>query len=375
MRRVTQGLAVGSLLQRGCPFQIPERVRLMSSEASYLPGLFAHADTTLQNGTAVRGQPMHRSHNKIAIVGGAGSVGLACAYALLNQGIGSELHLIDTDAARIEGEVMDLQHGSAFCRQTSIRGGTDYSLCEDADLVLITAGARQRPGETRLDLVDRNVEIFKGIVPEVVFQAPNSTVMVISNPCDIMTWVAWKLSGFHANRVLGPGTALDTSRFRTLIAERLQIASSSVHGYILGEHGETSVAAWSQLTVGGVPLQHLNPNMGNERDREQWRAVYEDVVSAGEKLINRKGYTNWAIGLTVSFIANAILRNERKIIPVSTMAKGLYTIDEEVFLSVPSVLGAHGVAEVVRMPLSERELSQMRHSASVLAETQRCLKI
>lgn len=194
--------------------------------------------------------------------------------------------------------------------------------------------------------------------------------MVVSNPVDIMAFITWKLSGLPPSRVFGSGTALDTSRFRTLVAARLGVATTSVHGLVLGEHGDTSVPVWSQLNVAGVRLQTLNPNIGRDGDAEEWKGVHTAVVRSAYDVIHAKGYTNWAIGLTVAYLAESVLRNEHRVVPVSTLVRGFYGIDEEVFLSVPAVLGARGVSHTVRVPLDEEEQSELRASATRIHEVQ-----
>jgi len=213
---------------------------------------------------------------------GTGAVGLAAAYAILNQGLAAELVLIDVPQAqdKLRGEAMDLQHGSAFGRRTRVHAGADYALTKSSDLVIITAGARQNPGESRLDLIGRNLAIFKGIIPLVVQHSPGCCLLVVSNPVDILTFIAAKLSGLPAGRVFGSGTSLDSSRFRTLVAERLGVDTRSVHAQVLGEHGDSSVPIFSNLVVGGQLLRAVKPRMGLPDDPEDWMGIHKAVVAA-----------------------------------------------------------------------------------------------
>lgn len=311
-------------------------------------------------------------HKKVTIVG-AGAVGLACAYSILNQGLTSELALIDVVEDKLKGECMDLQHGSAFSRRCIVRASSDYSVSANSTLVIITAGARQREGESRLDLVGRNLAIFKGIVPLIVKYSPEAVLCVVSNPVDIMTYVTWRLSGLPVGRVFGSGTALDSSRFRTLIADKLGVDTRSVHGMILGEHGDSSVAWWSALNVGGVPLRSLNPKLGLHDDPEDWESVHKDVINAAYEIIKSKGYTNWAIGMTCASLAEAVLRNEHRVLALSVPIKGRFGIEDDVYLSIPAVLGSEGVTEILNVKLDDGEIEKLRKSAHAIATVQNAL--
>lgn len=238
--------------------------------------------------------------------------------------------------------------------------------------MVITAGARQREGESRLELVGRNLEIFRGIVAPIVRYSPNCSICVVSNPVDIMTYVVARLSGFPAGRVFGSGTALDSSRFRTIISEKLHVDARSVHGYILGEHGDSSVACWSSLNIGGVRLRDLQPNVG--KPDGELTGVHRNVIDAAYEIIKAKGYTNWAIGLTVASIAESVLRNEHRVMPLSVPVKGRYGIGEDVYLSLPAVLGRDGVVSILTMPLDEEEEQKLRGSAAQIGKVQVGLK-
>lgn len=243
-------------------------------------------------------------------------------------------------------------------------------LAAGSDVVVIPAGARQNQGESRLDLVARNVAIFEAIIPKIAAASPNAKLLILTNPCDIMTHVAQRLSGFPSNRVIGSGTALDTSRFRSLLAQQLKVDSGSVHGLVLGEHGDSSVVVWSQLMVGGVRLKDVHPQLGTDDAEEGLRALHSNVVNAAGRIIERKGYTNWALGLAVSAIVKSILRDEKHILPLSVPAKGRYGITQDVHLSLPAMLGSDGVHELVQVPLDDEEVGKLRESARVLAEVQ-----
>ncbi|XP_053304705.1 L-lactate dehydrogenase A chain [Spea bombifrons] len=305
------------------------------------------------------------SHNKITIVG-VGAVGMACAISILQKDLADELALVDVIEDKLKGEMMDLQHGSLFLRTPKIVSGKDYSVTANSKLVVITAGARQQEGESRLNLVQRNVNIFKFIIPNIVKYSPNSTLLVVSNPVDILTYVAWKISGFPKHRVIGSGCNLDSARFRHLMGEKFGIHPLSCHGWVIGEHGDSSVPVWSGVNVAGVSLKTLNPEMGTDADKENWKEVHKQVVDSAYEVIKLKGYTSWAIGLSVADLAESILKNLRRVHPISTMVKGMYGVKEDVFLSVPCVLGNLGITDVVNMTLKPDEEDRLRKSADTL---------
>uniref|UniRef100_A0A7N4PSX8 L-lactate dehydrogenase n=1 Tax=Sarcophilus harrisii TaxID=9305 RepID=A0A7N4PSX8_SARHA len=285
-------------------------------------------------------------HNKITVVG-VGAVGMACAISILMKDLADEVALVDVIEDKLKGEMMDLQHGSLFLKTPKIVSGKDYSVTANSKLVIVTAGARQQEGESRLNLVQRNVNIFKFIIPNIVKYSPDCKLLIVSNPVDILTYVAWKLSGFPKNRVIGSGCNLDSARFRYLMGERLGVHSSSCHGWVLGEHGDSSVPVWSGVNVAGVSLKNLYPALGTDSDAENWKEVHKQVVESAYEVIKLKGYTSWAIGLSVADLSESIMKNLRRVHPISTMIKGLYGIKEDVFLSVPCVLGQNGISDVV----------------------------
>uniref|UniRef100_A0A8C5S057 L-lactate dehydrogenase n=1 Tax=Laticauda laticaudata TaxID=8630 RepID=A0A8C5S057_LATLA len=265
-------------------------------------------------------QPSTQPNNKITVVG-VGQVGMACAVSVLERGLCDELALVDVLEDKLKGEMMDLQHGSLFLKTPKIVADKDYSVTANSKVVVVTAGVRQQEGESRLDLVQRNVNVFKFIIPQVVKYSPNCIILVVSNPVDILTYVTWKLSGLPKHRVIGSGCNLDSARFRFLMAGKLGIHPSSCHGWVLGEHGDSSVPIWSGVNVAGVSLQDLNPQMGTDQDPEEWRKVHKQVVESAYEVIKLKGYTNWAIGFSVADLLETILKNLCRVHPVSTMVK------------------------------------------------------
>ncbi|XP_056373251.1 L-lactate dehydrogenase B chain-like [Hyla sarda] len=311
--------------------------------------------------------------NKITVVG-VGQVGMACAISILQKDLADELALVDILEDKLKGEMMDLQHASLFLKTPTIVADKDYSVTKNSRIVVITGGVRQQEGESRLNLVQRNVNVFKFIVPQVVKYSPDATLIVVSNPVDIMTYVTWKLSGLPQNRIVGSGTNLDSARFRYLISQKLGISTSSCHGYVLGEHGDSSVPVWSGVQVGGVSLQSLNPNIGTDQDKEDWKDVHKQVVDSAYEVIKLKGYTNWAIGLSVADLSESITKNLSRIHPVSTMVKNFYGITDEVFLSLPCVLNGQGVAQVVNQKLTDEEVAKLKKSADTLLAIQKDLK-
>ncbi|XP_038260423.1 L-lactate dehydrogenase A chain [Dermochelys coriacea] len=305
------------------------------------------------------------AHNKITVVG-VGAVGMACAISILMKDLADELALVDVIEDKLRGEMLDLQHGSLFLRTPKIVSGKDYSVTAHSKLVVITAGARQQEGESRLNLVQRNVNIFKFIIPNIVKYSPDCMLLVVSNPVDILTYVAWKISGFPKHRVIGSGCNLDSARFRYLMGERLGIHSLSCHGWIIGEHGDSSVPVWSGVNVAGVSLKALHPDLGTDTDKEHWKEVHKQVVDSAYEVIKLKGYTSWAIGLSVADLAETIMKNLKRVHPISTMVKGMYGIHDDVFLSVPCVLGYGGITDVVKMTLKSEEEEKLRKSADTL---------
>ncbi|GAA6079089.1 L-lactate dehydrogenase B-A chain [Tachysurus ichikawai] len=323
--------------------------------------------------TSLSSGPGEPPTNKVTVVG-VGQVGMACAVSILLKDLCDELALVDVLEDKLKGEMMDLQHGSLFLKTHKIIADKDYSVTANSRIVVVTAGVRQQEGESRLNLVQRNVNIFKHIIPQIVKHSPNCILIVVSNPVDIMTYVTWKLSGLPKHRVIGSGTNLDTARFRFIMAEKLGIHASSFNGYVLGEHGDSSVPVWSGANVAGVNLQKLNPAIGTDADSENWKEAHKMVVDSAYEVIKLKGYTNWAIGMSVADLTESLVKNLSRVHPVSTMVKGMYGIGDEVYLSLPCVLNSSGVTSVINMTLSDGEVGQLRKSADTLWNIQKDLE-
>jgi len=306
------------------------------------------------------------SRSKIAIVG-AGNVGSAFAYSLMISGLAREIVLIDRDAKRAEGESMDLSHGASFVSPVDVYSA-GYEGCEGARIVIITAGARQKPGETRIDLVQRNIEIFKDIIPKITKHASDAILLVVSNPVDILTLVALKVSGFTSNKVIGSGTVLDSSRFRYLISEYCDVDPRSIHAYIIGEHGDTELPVWSNANIGGMLLSEYFTSCDKRPNYEQdLENIFEEVRNAAYKVIEAKGASFYAVGLAIVRIVKAILRDEHSVLPVSTLINDYYGVDG-VCLSIPSVVDKSGVEKFLQLELSELEQKQFKHSAKTLKD-------
>lgn len=309
---------------------------------------------------------------KVTIVG-VGQVGMACAYSIMQQGICREIALVDMLKDKLQGELLDMQHCQRFVKHVDIQASTDYAITANSNLCIVTAGSRQKEGESRRDLVQRNVNIFKGIIPQLVKYSPNTILMIVSNPVDILTYVAWKISGLPRERVIGSGTNLDTARFHFLISEKLNVAPTNVHGWIIGEHGDASVAVWSGVNIAGVNLKDLNPGMGGKDDPEKWEDIHKKVVNSAYEMIKLKGYTSWAIGLSVAQMTQTIIRNQKNVHAISTLVKGFHGIEEDVFLSLPCVLGSKGVMYVIKQTLDENEVKQLQSCARTMHEIQKTL--
>ncbi len=294
--------------------------------------------------------------NKVVIIG-CGNVGMSYAYALLNQKTNvGELILIDLDKERIEGEVMDLNHCLAFGpSKIDIRVG-DYSDCADAKIVVIAAGANQAPGETRMDLINKNSKIFKEIVKSVVDNGFDGIFLVATNPLDVMTYLTWKYSGFNPNRVLGTGTSLDTSRLRYLVGNKLNINPKNVHAYVVGEHGDSEFVPWSNANVG---IQ----NIDNFLEEQDLIDIEKEVKNAAYEIINRKGATCYGIGMCLVRITNAILGDENTILTVSS-----YDKENNIFMGIPSVVNCDGVKQRIYIELTEEEINKLQHSVDIIKD-------
>ncbi|HCW72714.1 MAG TPA: L-lactate dehydrogenase [Clostridiaceae bacterium] len=303
---------------------------------------------------------------KISVIG-AGFVGATTTYALMLGGLCEELVIVDINKDKAIGEAMDISHGAAFVKPVKVISGT-YEDTRDSDIVIITAGAAQKPGETRLDLVNKNIGIFKTLIPEIVKQSPDSILLVVSNPVDILSYVTYKLSGFPRERVIGSGTVLDTSRFRTLLAEYLDVDARSIHGYIIGEHGDSEIAAWSLTNIAGVNLEeYVNITQQGKGDLSFMEYIPMSVKNAAYEMINTKGYTNYAIALAVRRICEAITGDEKAILTVSSLMEGEYGLSG-LYIGIPSIVGKEGIRKVIEVPLKEKEREDFISSANKMKE-------
>lgn len=300
---------------------------------------------------------------KVAMIG-CGFVGAAAAFSLMQSGLFSEMVLIDADKDRAEGEAMDISHGLPFARPMKIYAG-DYDDIVDASIIIITAGAAQKPDETRLDLVHKNVGIFRSIIPEIAKRNCRGILLIVSNPVDILTYTALKLSGFSSDRVIGSGTVLDTARLKYMLGEHLSVDSRSIHAFIVGEHGDSELAVWSSANVSGVPLNQFCEMRGHYRHEENAEQIYEDVKNCAYEVIAKKKATYFGVAMAVRRICEAIIRNERSILPVSTLMRGDYGL-EDVILSMPAIVGAEGVEKLIPISLDKDEIEKLRESADTL---------
>lgn len=300
---------------------------------------------------------------KVAIIG-CGFVGSSSAFALMQSGLFSEMVLIDADVNRAEGEALDISHGLPFAKPMKIYAG-GYEDIADAAIVIVTAGAGQKPGETRLDLVKKNVEIFKSIIPEIAKQDFKGILLIVANPVDILTYVAAKLSKLPQGRVFGSGTVLDSARLKYLLGEHLDVDNRSVHSFIIGEHGDSEMAAWSSANVSGIPLNDFCEMRGYFKHEESMKKILEEVKNSAYEIIEKKHATYYGIAMSVRRICEAIIRDEKSILPVSSIQKGEYGI-ENVALSIPAIVGREGVEKVVPIKLSDTEKKELIKSAETL---------
>lgn len=301
-----------------------------------------------------------RKTNKISVIG-AGFVGSAVTFTLMESGIASDIVLVDVNRDKALGEIMDISHGAAFVKAVNMKAG-DYKDTADSDIVIVTAGAGQKVGETRLDLINKNVNVFKKIIPSVVRYSPNCVLLIVANPVDILTYIAFKLSGFPAGRVIGSGTVLDSSRLRYALARNFDIAATNVHAHIIGEHGDSEFPAWSSAFVGSMRLDDycMQEDYDFEKLKEE---VANEVRDSAYQIIEKKGYTNYAIALAVRRIAEAVLRDDKSILSVST-----YDVLEDVYYSVPTIVGRNGKITTVAPVFSEEENRKLEESKRVLKE-------
>jgi L-lactate dehydrogenase len=306
---------------------------------------------------------MRNQVNRVVLIG-TGAVGSSYAFAMLNQGVCEEFVLLDLNKEKSEGDAMDLNHGLPFAPSPTKIWFGDYSDCKDADLIVICAGANQKPGETRLDLVEKNSAIFKGIVEQVMASGFDGIFLVATNPVDILTYATWKFSGLPKERVIGSGTILDTARFRFLLGEYFDVDTRNVHAYIIGEHGDTELPVWSHADIAGRPISDW-AKAKKDFKQEDLDELFVNVRDAAYHIIQRKGATFYGIAMGLVRVTKAILQNENSVLTVSAYLDNKYGQDD-VFIGVPAVVNRSGIREVVEISLTAEEQEKFKHSSEVL---------
>ena len=301
--------------------------------------------------------------SKVSIIG-AGAVGTSTAYALLIKRIAGEVAIYDTNKAKVEAEVLDLAHGSQFTNPSRVYGGDDIEVVRNSDVIVITAGAKQQPGQTRLDLAATNVKILHDLMPKLVSLSPDAVFLLVTNPCDVLAYAAVQFSGLPANKVFSSGTVLDSSRLRWQLAERAGVSTESVHAMIVGEHGDSEFPLWSEAKIGPIKLSEWK--VGNRSlHAEELDEIADNVKNAAYKVIEGKGATNYAIGLSAARIVEAVLRDESVILPVSSVLTDYLGISD-VALSVPTIVNRQGAFKTLPMEMSSSELTKLQASAAAL---------
>lgn len=295
---------------------------------------------------------------------GCGGVGATTAYTLVESGLFNEMVLIDLNRKKAEGEALDIAHGIPFTVPSEIYAG-DYSDLRDAYLVIVTAGANQLPGETRLDISEKNAKVFQQIIPQIVKYNPDCILLIVTNPVDVLATLTLKLSGFPANRVIGSGTVLDTARLKYLLGRKFELDYRNIHAWIIGEHGDSELAAWSSATVAGLPVDEYCRQHGRTRESLHLNDIYEEVRDSAYEIINRKGSTFYGVAMAVRRIAEALARDEHSILTVSSLAQGHYGI-HHTCVGLPTVLGRNGVEDIIEIPLNAEEAERLAESADAL---------
>ena len=303
--------------------------------------------------------------SKISIIG-AGAIGATTAFALLQKGVAREIVINDINQEKALGEVLDLMHGSALASPCNVTLGA-LEDTKDSDIIIITAGVAQKPGETRLDLVDKNYKIFKSFVPTLAKLSPNAILLVVSNPVDILAYMTYKLSGFPKERVIGSGTVLDTTRLRSLLGKYFGVDGRIVQGYVLGEHGDSEFVPWSSLTIGNIPIENFSNQLQFEWDKATEKVIADDVKIAAYEVINRKGATAVSVAAVLTRIVEAFLKDEKTILSVSTLLNDYYGVNDT-YLSVPTIVGKNGVEKVLNIEFSEEEKEKFVSSANLMKE-------
>ncbi|MDT7012862.1 L-lactate dehydrogenase [Levilactobacillus namurensis] len=302
-----------------------------------------------------------KNHQKVILVGD-GAVGSAFAYSMVNQGLAEEFGIIDVVKERTEGDALDLEDAQVFTAPKNIYSA-DYADCKDADVVVITAGAAQKPGETRLDLVNKNLKIFSMIIKPIVDSGFDGIFVIAANPVDILTYATWKFSGFPKEKVIGSGTSLDTSRLRVALAKKFNVDPRNVDAYIMGEHGDSEFAAFDEATIGGKPLKSIAKEHGVSDD--DLATIEDQTRKKAYEIINRKGATYYGIATCLMRITKAILRDENAVLPVGAALNGEYGLND-IFIGTPAIINANGLASVIEVPLSAKEQDAMAKSAETL---------
>ncbi|WP_162150559.1 L-lactate dehydrogenase [Acholeplasma equifetale] len=300
--------------------------------------------------------------NKISVIG-AGNVGSAVAFHLMISKIASDIVLYDIDNKKALGEALDIYQGTSLLAPVNVYAGT-LEDTKNSDIVVITAGANQKVGETRLDLVNKNIQIYQTLIKDIVKYNPNAILLVVSNPVDILTYITYKISGFPKSRVIGSGTVLDTSRFKAALARRFNLDSRNIHGYVIGEHGDSEIAVFSNLHIGGITIDEFL-KLKHIEDINFKEDIASEIKNAAYEIISRKGYTNYAVAVAVTKICTAILRDERSIMTVSSFLDGQYGVSD-VYLSTPTIVGREGILEILELTLSHQEQMRFRKSADVI---------
>ena len=309
---------------------------------------------------------------KVAIIG-CGFVGSSIAFSLMQRGLFTEMVLLDVDGAKAEGEAMDLSHGLPYIASMDIRAGT-YDDIGDCALVVITAGVNQKQGETRLDLIGKNVAILKNIIPQITSRGFEGILLIVSNPVDVLTYAAYRISGYPKRRVIGSGTVLDTARLKYLLGERLRVDSRSVHAFIIGEHGDSELAVWSGANVSGVDLPAFFQLQGQKGAQTALQEIYEGVRDSAYEIIARKGATYYGIAMAVARIADSIVKDERAVLPVSVLLEGQYDL-RGLCLSITSIIGRNGLEQVLEIPLDQGERRALECSAQQLRKVIREMEL
>ncbi|WP_296136459.1 L-lactate dehydrogenase [uncultured Tessaracoccus sp.] len=313
-----------------------------------------------------------RKGSKVSIIG-AGAVGSSLAYAMLMRGVARHVVLQDINEAKVHAEALDLAHGSQFFPEATITGSADVAATADSDVVVVTAGAKQKPGQTRLDLAATTVRLMRSMIPPLVEQSPNAIFLMVTNPVDVTTHAALRISGLPPERCFGSGTVLDSARLRQLIAAETHVAVSNVHAYVCGEHGDSEIPLWSTASIGGVPLGSWSGHHGGGLGPEKRDEIAHRVVNAAYEVIEGKGATNYAIGLAATHIVRAILRDEHAVLPVSRELDGWYGM-RGVCMSVPTIVSRAGAGEQLELPVMADELARLRASAETISEAQTALE-